>query len=72
MSDCSNKLLEELKKRAIFSEYLPENFNVKSEDFHFIKVHLVFPKRRIHICLGIIPKTTFTTSNCPFIALTKP
>lgn len=33
MSDCSNKLLEELKKRAIFSEYLPENFNIKSEDF---------------------------------------
>lgn len=33
MSECSSKLLEELKKRAIFSEYLPENFNVKSENF---------------------------------------
>lgn len=33
MSDCSNKLLEELKKRAIFSEYLPENFSIKSENF---------------------------------------
>lgn len=33
MSDCSNKLLEELKRRAIFSEYLPENFNVKAENF---------------------------------------
>lgn len=26
------KLLEELKEQAIFSEYLPENFNVKSEN----------------------------------------
>lgn len=33
MSDCSNKLLDELKKQAIFSEYLPENFNVESEGF---------------------------------------
>ncbi len=33
MSRCSSKLLEELKRRAIFSEYLPENFNVDSEGF---------------------------------------
>lgn len=33
MSQCSEKLLDKLKEKAIFSEYLPENFNVNSENF---------------------------------------